>query len=240
MSTPILSLDASPVGALSIWKQPESGRKYVLGADCAGGKSGSDYAACVVVDAEDCAVVARWRERENAEPWGRKCASLAWHFNEAVLAFETYPSAHGVSACHAAMALAYPNIYRHIKNATFPRKATEDLGWRTDSITKPQMLDRITRALADDCDIPDEQLLLELRDQSRGDKPGELVSSGHDDMVIAYSIALCVRDYCWQRGELRIEPKKPTTFEEMYEAQEERRMKAEERRFARRRGVRAG
>ena len=63
----------------------------------------------------------------------------------------------------------------------------------------------------------------ELRDQ-RWNGKGEMESRGHDDMVIAYGIALAVRDQSWTRGLLRPEPAMPKTDSERYWAAYDRRL----------------
>lgn len=217
-------LSPTPDGPLKVWQQPEQGRQYVIGVDSSGGGPDGDWAAAVVLDAETCAVVALWREHRDSIHWGRMCARLGWYFNSALLAFETHPSAHGLSACHAAIGLGYPRIYRHRLYTRAQRDTTEDLGWHTNSVTKPQMIDRVKLALDDGCAIPSLDLIEELKGQ-RFDRPKtgtvrigapKMVAEKHDDLVMSYAIALSVRDLAWVAGQLRTEKPGPRTEAERF------------------------
>jgi len=212
-------------GGLQIWKDPEENRKYVAASDTAGGLARGDFAVVVVIEGETCEVVARWKERDDPHVWGPKCAWLSWYYNEALLAFETYPSAHGYTACMEAINKGYKKIYKRQRQDTISKQVSEVLGWHTNSTTKPLLIDRIKRALDDNCHIPDEELLYELRDQ-RWNGKGEMESRGHDDMVIAYGIALAVRDQSWTRGLLRPDPVMPKTESERYWAAYDKRLTA--------------
>lgn len=216
-------------GPLKIWRQPEPRRQYVIGADSSGGGPEGDWAVAIVLDAESCAVVAKWREHRAAIPWGRCLARLGWHFNTGLLAPESFPSAHGLSSCHAAVGVGYPRLFRHRMYNRASRDSTDDLGWHTNSVTKPQMIDRVKLALDDGCEIPDLELLEELKGQ-RYDrvKPGmtrqgapKMVAEKHDDQVMAYAVALMVRDTAWVAGQLRTEKAPPQNETERFWARRE-------------------
>jgi len=234
-------LSPSRDGKLRIWTQPQQGRAYVIGADASGGGPDGDFAAAVVIDAETCAVVATWRDHTPAIPWGKCCARLGWYFGTALLSFETFPSAHGLSAAHAAVATGYQNLFRNRMYNRASRDTTDDLGFHTNSITKPQLLDRLKLALDDGCDIPATELIEELRAQ-RWDKPKtgmgrigapKMVSDDHDDLVMAYGVALMTRDTAWVAGQLRTEKPRPSNESERYWAMQ-RNQEGTRRRFQRR------
>lgn len=221
-------VDPNPRGGLFVWDKPVVGKKYVIGVDTAEGLSKGDFATAVCIDGETCDVVATWRERDDPNVWGTKVAHLGWYYNSALLAIETWPSAHGVTAHRQAVAEGYQNLYRRSKQDSLAKPMTEKLGWATDSTSKPQLINRILLMLTDAAregttPIRDESLLNELRDQ-HWDEKGEMVSAGHDDFVIALGIALMVRDQCWRRGELRHEAPKPSTEHERYWAAREARL----------------
>jgi hypothetical protein len=222
-------LSPSPSGALKVFAMPETGRQYVIGSDASGGGPDGDFAAAIVLDAETCTPVARWKDHIPAIPWGRCCARLGWFFNGALLAFETFPSAHGLSAAHAAAGVGYPRLFRHRMYNRATRDSTDDLGWHTNSVTKPQMIDRIKLALDDGCDIPDIELIDELRAQ-RWDKQKngaarvgapKMVADGHDDLTIAFGVALMARDTAWVAGQLRVEKGPPQNETERFWAARE-------------------
>lgn len=223
-----LELEPSPRAGLSIWQQPDKLRKYVIGVDTAGGLAKGDFACAVVIDGASCDVVATWRERDDPNVWGPKCAYLGWHYNEALLAIETHPSAHGYACVNRARAEGYTRLYRRSRQDRPSRPMSDSDGWSTDSVSKPQLINRVKLALQDaDRDgvfpILCPHLLDELHEQHWNEK-GEMESSEHDDLVIAFGIALMVRDQCWRAGELRVAEPVVNTEEARYWASREKRL----------------
>lgn len=215
-------LEAHSRGPLLIWAQPEAGRSYVIGADTAGGGSRGDFAVAVVVDAETCDVVAGWHERCDPHHFGPRCARLGTYYNTAVLAFETQPSTHGLTAATEAKNWGYERLYFRRRRDSIRKTTTDVLGFHTSVETKPMMIDRIKKALESRAVIPWEGLLREMKEQR-----WEMTESGtirmvgakkstHDDMVDAYGIALMVRDDCYVRQILKQEEPRPITDSERY------------------------
>jgi len=195
---------------------PVAGRKYVMGVDTAHGIKKGDYAAMAVIEAETCTLVATWRERCDPHIWGQKAALLGWLFNEALMAVETFPSAHGVTAVNEAMRLGYKAIYLRKTTGSVVRETTKMLGFHTSVRTKPMIIDRIKKGLEDQSSyIFDEGLLQELRTRSENAK-GEMDGPGHDDMIVAYGISLLVRDESWVAGKLRPVAAEPHTYHDRY------------------------
>lgn len=215
MPLPKIQLEPNNRGGLRIWRMPEPGRKYVVGADTGSGSRMGDYGAASVVEGESCDQVARWYEVSSPNIWGPRCAMLAMFYNDAVLAFETAPSTHGTTAANEAFRFGYRNLYRRMTTDRTTRKVTETLGFHTNSTTKPQLIDRIKRALDEGSDMPDEELLLQLRSRYRNER-GLMDGPGHDDLIMAHGIALFVRDQSWIAGKMRPEIAEPHTAHDRY------------------------
>lgn len=220
-------LEPNPRGGLSIWAHPIPGRQYVLASDTAGGGATGDFAVAIVLDAETCDIVAGWRERADPHVWGPKCARLAWYYNTAMLAFETQPSTHGLTAATEAKNIGYQRNYHRRRRDSIKKTQTDVLGFHTNSESKPLMIDRIKKALEAKLSIPWEELLRELKDQA-WDDTGKMTSRKHDDMVDAYGIALMVRDDCYFRQLITAEVKVPQTESERYWAREDQRVAHQE------------
>lgn len=203
-------------GGVSVWKEPEPLKQYVIAADAAGGGEHGDFAAACVIEAETCDLVATFRSKIDPHRFGPLAARLAWYYGEALLAFETYPSGHGLIACHSALQYGYQNVYRRRNQSTASRDMSEELGWHTSVRTKDMMIGRIIQALEDGYDIPSTVLIEELlaqryeepADERRASARPVIVCAGHDDLMAAYSIALLVRDEAWRRGEI-VKPEPP-------------------------------
>jgi hypothetical protein len=196
----------NPEGGLFVWEEPRKGAKYTIGIDCAGGGAAGDSATAVAVENESCDVVAVYRGKVDAVPWGEKCVLFGHMYEEALLAFETKPSMFGLAACRRAVEQGYVNIYRQQRLQIASLDPSANLGWHTDQATKPALIERIKVALRARSKIPSEELRLELgQRQWIGDSKKiqadkfSFGGDGHDDLVIAYGIALCVRDMTWIR-----------------------------------------
>lgn len=194
-------------GSTYVWSPPNPERAYIIAVDAAGGGANGDYACAAVIDSETCALVAAVHDRCAPIPFGRRIARLAWYYNEALLAFETYPSGHGLSACHSAIHYGYQRMYKRRNQSTSSKDMSEELGWHTSVRTKDMMIGRITEAVQSGYDMPFLILIEQLLAQ-RYDENGKIVCQGHDDMMDAYAIGLLVRDEAWRRG-LVVKPKPP-------------------------------
>lgn len=217
-------------GGLLIWKHPEPGRAYFIASDTAGGSSGGDFAAACVIDGETRDVVAGWSERCDPHNWGPKCARLGWYFNEAILAFETHPSAHGLAAANAARDYGYGRMYFTRRQDSIKKTVQDTLGFHTHLGTKPLLINEIKQAVEAGVAIPWPELVLELK-RRKWSEPGatgerRMIGPGNDDKVMAFGIALMVRKDCYQRGMVKTEVVAPRTDSERYWAAEDKRLAA--------------
>lgn len=219
MSTVALTFDParfkllpSARGGLRIWQEPEAGKLYVAGIDTSKGGAKSDFAALAMVETASRDLVATWHGRYDPTSWGRMCARLGLYYNEAMLAFETHPSQHGLSACLAARDMGYSNLYRRQSQGMVEFRMSEELGWATTFKTKPLMIDRVRVALAENYKIPSADLLRELLGFKR-DEGGNVVSTAqHDDLFVAYSIAQLVADVVGITGYVSRGPERPMSW----------------------------
>jgi len=202
-------------GGVSVWKEPEPLKQYVIAADAAGGGEHGDFAAACVIEAETCDLVATFRSKIDPHRFGPLAARLAWYYGEALLAFETYPSAHGYTAALEAQHYGYKRLYRRHREDIGFRQIGDILGFHTNSTTKPQLIDRIKKALEEGCKIPSRDLMLEIKSKS-WDETGDLSDRGHDDLLMAYAIALRVRDQAYTRGLLREKAPELNSWEDRY------------------------
>lgn len=204
----------SPRGGLLVWQAPEPGKDYVIGIDCASGAPGSDFASACVIEAVTCNLVAVWHEREDPRPWGKHMARLGWYYNEALLAFEVAPSAHGATAQESCQNVGYARLYRQRRLDVMGRPLGSVLGWTTDARSKDRMVNRVRQALEEDNDIPFDELINQLRIQKwdmrrDADMATRLNRKVRSDLFDSYAITLLARDYAWSAGIIRSEPLKP-------------------------------
>lgn len=186
-------------GTLEIWQHPKPNEKFVVGVDTSSGGPQGDFAVAAVCETSTRALVALWRTKMDPTEWGRMCANLAWYYNTALLAFETHPSQHGLSACNGARERGYPMLFRRRQEGTITRQITEELGWATTARTKGLMVDKVRVALKEGYPIPSAYLLRELQN-GKYQENGLIKFEGHDDAFVAYSIAQKVCDIAVQGG----------------------------------------
>ena len=192
-------------GAVRVWKRPEIGRLYALGADCAqgldvsegDGQADPDYSVGQVLDrdtGEQCAVL---RARMMPGETGRYMARLAKWYNQAQVCGERNPGGGGVSMLEAMLNADYPAgliYHRPTTPDRDPQVRGDRIGWDTSGVSRPiliSMLDDAIRALA--ISIHDPITLQEcLTFVIKPNGKAEAQSGTHDDTVIALALALVV------------------------------------------------
>lgn len=189
-------------GEVEIWRQPERGRNYVIGADAAsgrdisamkGGASDPDYACAQVLDAGTGEQVASFRERWTPGRFGDLLYVLGAFYNWAYLVPEK--NTHGAAVIETLMRLGYPQsrIWLDTERLPHDRRPAllQELGYATTTITKPVLihgLDEALRTMA--VTIRKSQTIAELR--AFVTKPdGKMEGQGsHDDEVMALALAV--------------------------------------------------
>lgn len=175
---------------LKIWKMPQQGKEYVIGADVAEGIE-QDYSVATIMDKEDMETVARWRGDIEPADFGEVLDTLGRFYNMALIACEV--NNHGLTTIQRLRDLSYPNLYRRERNIdTRLERFTEKLGWQTTAKTKPIMINALSEAInlgkIKDYDVNFIRECMEYTVDERGKTNAQVGS--HDDCVIATAIAL--------------------------------------------------
>ncbi len=197
--------NAQGTGAIRIWRRPEKGRLYAIGADCAqgldisegSGQSNPDWTVGQVLDrdtGEQCAVL---RARMMPGESGRYMALLCRFYNMAQLCGERNPGGGGVSMLEAILNTDYPAslIYHRPVNAEQdPQVRGDKIGWDTSGVSRPQLISLLDELLRQNAitihdPITQSELLTFIID-SRG--KAIHAQSCHDDTVIALALACIV------------------------------------------------
>jgi hypothetical protein len=168
---------------LMIWLPAQPGRRYVIGADPAGGGIEGDYSCGEVIERESgtqCAELhGHWHPREFAQ----KLAALGKEYNTALLAVER--NNHGSGVLANLRILDYPEVYV---------QGSED-GWLTSPRSRPTMLENLAAVLMEEPGLfRSLRLLNEYRTFVRyADGSPRAAAGTHDDCVMALAIAWAVR-----------------------------------------------
>lgn len=193
-------------GRMRIWREPRENRRYVIGADVAEGISrvddshagvaDRDYSASCVLDVDTGNLDAAWYGRLPSNEFADILDMIGNLYNEALLAVEV--NNQGISTVHSLEAAGYPNLYLPMvaKHAVVHEYiGLKNKGWVTSRTTKPLLIDAIRETLAGSADIPWMLLLKQLESMEINPKTGSAQApyGMHDDAVMAFGIAECVR-----------------------------------------------
>jgi hypothetical protein len=197
-----------PHGALSIFRKPKKGGRYVIGADSAqgkdpeakkGGKSDPDYAAASVIDADTGEQVAVFHDRVTEAYFGRVIYALGWYFQWAFVVPETVGA--GRAFLQALLEAGYPQerIYRKQRPAGDLRPVTfNELGYQTDSVSRPVLLSGLDKAFQEgSITIHHGGTAQECRTLIR-DPEGVVAAKfgNHDDLVFGQALAVMGLRFC--------------------------------------------
>ena len=193
------SLALSPAHLL-LWRPPEQGREYVIGADVGEGLAHGDASDACVLDRESGEQVAELHGRIAPGRFASLLAALGRLYLEAELAVESNNHGHAaLDALHNT--LYYSPLYRY-RRYDQSGLAGEALGWPTNALTKPLMIDELAEAIAEGHllihseGLVDECLTFITTDSgSREAQPGK-----HDDRVMAAAIAWQARKRPWPQA----------------------------------------
>jgi len=178
-------------GELEIWLPPRAGRRYLIAVDPAGGGSEGDYSAAEVLDMESSMQCAEFAGHLGGLDLARFLAELGHEYNDALLAVERNNHGYGV-LCLLEDVCRYRSLYQE----------RNQLGWVTDSVSRPLAIGRLNAALIDQPEIVmSRRLLAECRTFVRLPNGHTGAQSGtHDDLVMAMAIAVAVRTKMLESG----------------------------------------
>jgi phage terminase large subunit len=188
-----------PDGELEVFRLPEPGGEYDIGADVAEGLPEGDYSVAYVIDAftgEDVAVL---HGHFDDDLFARKLDALGRWYNTALLGVEINNVGHSVVNVLLNYTF-YPNLYYHDQyNAEAGKNETKP-GWPTNNVTRPILVDTLIEIVREGtCKINDANLINEMKTFVRNPKgkpqaQGKGTPGGaHDDRVMAYGIAQQLR-----------------------------------------------
>lgn len=199
-------------GKIRIYKKPEEGRVYLIGADTSGGVAGSLSAGTCIeyVSADE---VFELRGLYQPHSLAIILAELGYEYNCALIAVELNNHGHSVlNTLHNQ--IHYPLLYRHIDDnydewlrkqtgvgktrRSGKKKLGKDmsegrLGWPTDSKTRPIMFDDLRSEVIDDLLMVVRSIAFIQECFGIREKDGSIFSDDLMDTVIARAIVWQVR-----------------------------------------------
>jgi hypothetical protein len=186
-----------PHGRIEIYEHPMKDDQYVVAAD-ASEAIGSDEAAIVVLSKLLNKTVAQVVGQHTPEELAAMCIALGNLYNNAIVAPEN--KGYGYMVCQDVYK-QYGNIYKRIITKAGDNKETEELGWNTSSVSRPQMLAQMNEEIKHgSTQLMSKQLIDECRTFIiKKDKQGnvtkvEAQDGCQDGLIISRAIAGMVRN----------------------------------------------
>lgn len=175
---------------INMYVPPVEGVPYVIGADTAG--EGSDYFTAQVLDNTTGAQVATMRMQGDEDLFARQLYCLGKDYNNALISIETNFSTYPIKEISR---LGYRRQYIREREDTITGSATPSYGFKTTAITRPIILAMAIQVVRESPEtLNDRDTLEEMLTFVRNDKGrAEAASGAHDDLVMAYAIALYSR-----------------------------------------------
>lgn len=176
-------------GFIKLYQLPNTPEvtQYVVGGDTAG--EGSDYFIGQVINAKNGNQVAVLRKQFDADEYVRQMYCLGKYYKNALLAiesnFDTFPN-------RELDRLGYKNLYIREKIDTITKKVEQKYGFLTTSQTRPAIISKLIEFVKmhpdyiNDIDTIKELMRIIKNELGRIEAP----EGGHDDLMMAYAIAL--------------------------------------------------
>lgn len=179
-------------GFVHVYREPEKGVPYVIGADTAG--DGSDWFVAQVLDNRTGEQVCVMRMHSDEDLFAHQLFALGIWYNTALVAIETNVSTYPVMELER---LRYRNQYVRETMDDYTHQPRRAFGFRTDTKTRPVIIAELIKAARDDINlICDADTLTEMLTFVRNeDYRPEAEAGAHDDCVMSLAIAHHVRPF---------------------------------------------
>lgn len=199
-------------GELRLFEPPTPSGVYVIGADVAEGLEHGDYSSAHVINVEQMSVCAVWHGHCDPDQFSYILARLGWFYNGALIGVEV--NNHGLTTNVGLQKLLYPRIYYRTSLDQRTQQPTRKIGWRTQSNTKPYLIDGLVAAVrgyrgVDDegnriweggLAVRDERTISEMKLFVREADGKTMHGSPYDDRVISLGIAVEMAKFAHSKG----------------------------------------
>lgn len=177
-------------GPVTIFREPEKDRPYVIGGDTSG--EGSDYFVAQVLDNITGEQVAILRHQYDEDTYAKQVYCLGKYYNNALVGIETNFSTFPVMRLEQ---LGYRNQYVREQPDTFTGAIRKAFGFRTNAQTRPLIIGELVEAMRDGVHLVNDRTTLEeMLTFVRNEKlRAEAEPGAHDDCVLSLAIAWHIR-----------------------------------------------
>ena len=186
---------------LWVWESPDYTRDYMVVADVSRG-DGKDYSAFHVIDTENNVQVAEYKGQIGTKEYGHLLVGIASEYNEALLVIENANI--GWATIQTVIDRQYQNLYYSPKsdqpnvNSYFDKYQDHSRmvpGFTMSSRTRPMIIGKFQEYLSDQgVTIQSKRLIEEMKTFIWRNGRPEAQSGYNDDLVMAFGIAMYIRD----------------------------------------------
>lgn len=207
-----LTLREDRRGPLRIWRKPEAGRVYVIGADSSSGVKSGDPAAASVIALDNGEQVATVQVHIDPHDFAGILFALGEYYGgpdgQAYLVLEI--NSHGLAVLEVLRQSGYWNFYTRTTWDNVEQKWQPVLGFHTQVKTRPMLINRARIALSDkDIIIRDPVLIDEASTFILNDAGKEEAMAGkHDDVLMSWMLAHEGRSRLFETKGITPSPKK--------------------------------
>lgn len=197
-----VNMRSNPHGYVKMWKPPQAGHSYVLGADVAEGIEVStkkyDYSAGDVIDRDTLEQVATIHGHMTPDIFGKELCLLGQAYGKAFMGIEA--NNHGIATLNKVRDEGYPHLY-YRKDIEAPGRNTQTqrkLGWLTTQKTKPSIIDDLAQHVEEETTIINENETIQEMITYVRQPDGKMGAQNEcfDDRVMAKAIALRMHKEC--------------------------------------------
>lgn len=174
-----------------IVRPPAEGRQYTIGCDPAEGTPEGDYSFAGVLDNATGEQVAWIHCKVRPEEFARMVAKLGAQYNNAMIICERNNHGHAVLLALQNIHRYSPLFYAREFDRASGRKSRRVLGWDTNQVSRPILLDDLRDAMIDgDIKVNDVEFLTECRTFELSTRNRYEARAGyHDDRILGWAIA---------------------------------------------------
>jgi hypothetical protein len=192
-------------GNLWVWEPVNYSKKYMVVADVARG-DGSDYSAFHVLEIESCTQVAEYKGKLDTTLFGNLLVEIGTTYNDALLVIENASS--GWAAIQQVINRSYRNLFymtddirvveevdRKFNNKYYRQEKKQVPGFTTSNRTRPLIISKLDEYIRNkSVTIRSIRTINELQVFIWEKGKAQAQAGYNDDLVMALSIALWVRD----------------------------------------------
>lgn len=213
------ALKRGPGGDIWVWEQPDYTKSYIVVADVARGENSDsgDFSTFHIIDVVSCTQVAEYKGRLSTTDFGHMLIGMASEYNDALLVVEN--GGIGWATIQTILDRGYKNLFymsEDLKyldpdemrsNKLYRQDKKSVPGFTTSTRTRPLIISKLDQYMRDKSVIIRSQRTIDelMTFAWENGKAIAVGNKSHDDLIMALSIGLWIRDTALQLHQKNME-----------------------------------